>query len=206
VVRLDFHLLAAAEPQYRVRGDDRAVGQEGVGVAEGDEREAHAGDLMALLDLAAAGDVEDDRAGVGRPFFPGAAFRAPCFEHQIPARAERGADGLGAQTKPPRPRKDCAGELIGRPWPVTTTGHDNRSRARCCSAGPGRPLQVSPDVQRYEPVVQRAAADQIEVVDGGAEQVAGMPVSGRSSRFPTGNRRGTDDFTDVAAYSAKGQA
>jgi hypothetical protein len=77
VVRLDFHLLAAAEPQYRVRGDDRTVGQEGVGVAEGDEREAHAGDLMALLDLAAAGDVEDDRAGVGRPFLPGAAFRTP---------------------------------------------------------------------------------------------------------------------------------
>src|SRR5256885_14053367 len=35
-----FNLVAGAEPQRRIRGEDGAVGQEPVGVAEGDDREA----------------------------------------------------------------------------------------------------------------------------------------------------------------------
>src|SRR5580693_9955743 len=73
--RLD--LGAAAEPQRGVRGDHLAVGQEGIGVAERDERQVHGGDLAALLDRSGARQDEGDRAGIGRPLLPGPAFGAP---------------------------------------------------------------------------------------------------------------------------------
>src|SRR5256885_16194699 len=63
-----FHLIAAAEPQGRVRGDYRSVCQERVGDAEGDEWKAHAGDFTALLYWPDSGDVEDDRSRVSSPF------------------------------------------------------------------------------------------------------------------------------------------
>ena len=44
-----FQFVAAAEPQGRLRGNHRAVRPELVGVTEGDERKAHAGDLAASL-------------------------------------------------------------------------------------------------------------------------------------------------------------
>src|SRR5271155_5984283 len=88
-----FHLVAPAEPQRRVRRADRAVGQEGVGEAERDERKVHGGDLEAPLDQAAARDVTADRAGLGRPFLPRPASRTPGFEGQVPAPAKRGPDG-----------------------------------------------------------------------------------------------------------------
>jgi hypothetical protein len=74
------HLVAVAEAQRGMGDDDRAVSPEGVRVAEGDEREVHRGDLAAVLDQARAGDVEGDRGGSGRPFFPGPAFGATGLE------------------------------------------------------------------------------------------------------------------------------
>src|SRR5512135_1941050 len=70
-------LVAVAEAQRGVRGDDRGVGGEGERVAEGDEREVHRGDLTAVLDRAGAGDVEGTRTGIRCPFLPGAASGSP---------------------------------------------------------------------------------------------------------------------------------
>src|SRR5689334_3862441 len=86
------HLVAAAEAQRRTGGDDRAVGSEGVRVAEGDEREVHRGDLAAVLDRAGAGDVEGARAGIGGPLLPGPAAGAPGLEDQVAVRAQGGSD------------------------------------------------------------------------------------------------------------------
>jgi len=89
-----FQFRATAEPQGGVGGDDRAAGQEGIGVAERDQGQVDRRDLKAPLDRADAGDVERDRAGVGGPFLPDPAGGTPRLEHQVPARAKRGADGL----------------------------------------------------------------------------------------------------------------
>jgi DNA-binding CsgD family transcriptional regulator/tetratricopeptide (TPR) repeat protein len=88
------HLVAAAEAEGGLGGDDGAVGAEGVRVAEGDEREVDRGDLAAVLDQAGARDVEGDRGGACGPFFPGPALGAAGLEGQVAAWAQGGPDRL----------------------------------------------------------------------------------------------------------------
>jgi DNA-binding CsgD family transcriptional regulator/tetratricopeptide (TPR) repeat protein len=84
-------LVAAAEAEGGFGGDDGAVGAEGVGVAEGDEREVDRGDFAAVLDRAGTRDVEGDRGGAGGPLLPGPVPRAAGLEHQVAARAQSGS-------------------------------------------------------------------------------------------------------------------
>ena len=72
-------------------------------------------DPLALHGLAIAVTL----AGEGR-------LRVPVAAAYPLAEAEA-AHELG---EPPRPRKDRAGELTGRPWPVTTTGHGSDAPQR----------------------------------------------------------------------------
>jgi hypothetical protein len=89
-----FHLVAAAEPEGRVRGDYRSVHQEPVDVAEGDERKAHVDDLTPLLYWSAFCDIEDDLTSVSSPFLPDPTFGTSGLEHKVATRTKCGVDTL----------------------------------------------------------------------------------------------------------------
>ena len=94
-----FQFAAATEPEGGVRGNHGAVRPEAVGVAERNERKAHAGDLTTALYRSGSRNIEADPGRAGRPLLPGPAIGTPGLEREVAVRAK----GHGYAPESPRP-------------------------------------------------------------------------------------------------------
>ncbi len=89
-----FHFAPAAEPEGRVRGDDRTVRQEPVDIAKRNERKTHVSNLKTPLHRSDLWNIDGELNNASGPFIPSPTFRTPCLEHEVTIWAKRGSDAL----------------------------------------------------------------------------------------------------------------